>query len=89
MNWLNDATNERKVKDRLTDESPSWDCEDVRDLLYLYSCNELEPDEREQMDAHLADCAECRQALEEHRKLSVGLGGLFRNRNLYYYSVNN
>ena len=76
-------SNERK-------ESPTqMACEEVRDLLYLYVTQELEEAERSAVESHLKECADCRTACEEHKKLSGGLGGLFRNRNLYYYSINN
>ncbi len=68
---------------------PQMECEEVRDLLYLYVTQELEEAERSAVESHLENCADCRSARDEHKKLAGGLGGLFRNRNLYYYSVNN
>lgn len=44
-------------------------CEEVRDLLYLYLSEELEPEERAQIDSHLLTCEECRAILDEHRGL--------------------
>lgn len=44
-------------------------CEDVRDLLFMFLNNELDEELEEVID-HLARCPECRLALREHMKLS-------------------
>jgi len=80
---------ENQVKEEVNEIGGSMSCEDIRDLLYLYVCQELEPDERDEVEAHLTECDACRVARDEHKKLAGGLGGLFRGRNLYYYSINN
>lgn len=77
----------------MTDETPKSDevrmrCEEVRDLLYLYACDELEPEEKEAVETHLADCPECTSALEEHRLMRKVLPSGFMNRKLFYYSKN-
>lgn len=69
-------------------EPNTMSCEDVRDLLFLYACDELEPGERQQIDAHLENCEECRAALEEHKLLKRVLPTGFIDRKLFYYSVN-
>jgi predicted anti-sigma-YlaC factor YlaD len=40
-------------------------CAEVAPLLIFYTCNEVEPHEREQIDAHLAKCQACRSLLGE------------------------
>ncbi|MGA2427322.1 MAG: HEAT repeat domain-containing protein [Candidatus Acidiferrum sp.] len=44
---------------------PLTQCEDVAPLLVFYACDEVEPQEREQIDAHLAICPTCAQQLGE------------------------
>jgi hypothetical protein len=44
-------------------------CEDVAPLLVFYTCDELTACEREQIDAHLAKCNECRTQLTEEDAL--------------------
>jgi len=61
-------------------------CSDVRDLLYLYSCDELAPDEKRDIEAHLMRCTECCKALEEHKLLKRALPSGFVDRKLFYYS---
>jgi hypothetical protein len=40
-------------------------CSDVAPLLVFYACDEVNPDEREQIDAHLATCPTCANQLGE------------------------
>ena len=61
-------------------------CSDVRDLLYLYGCDELEPEERRDVEAHLAGCPDCTKALDEHGVLKRALPSGFVDRKLFYYS---
>jgi hypothetical protein len=44
-------------------------CEDVAPLLVFYTCDELTAEERGQIEAHLANCGECRQQLSEEDAL--------------------
>jgi hypothetical protein len=44
-------------------------CADVAPLLVFYACDEVEPHEREQIDAHLAVCGTCRSQLGEESEL--------------------
>ena len=46
-------------------------CEDVAPLLVFYTCDELSTSEREQIDAHLAKCDECRAQLTEEDALQA------------------
>jgi anti-sigma factor RsiW len=64
-------------------------CEDVRDLLYLFITNELEEGEAQQVCTHLLACAECREAMAEHVKLSGSLKRSIPGIQLRYYSQNN
>ena len=45
----------------------------VEELLVPYLRGELEPVERAQVDTHLADCADCRQARTDFERLSADL----------------
>ena len=49
----------------------------VQQNLASYSAEGLEPEERDRIDAHLAQCAECRMAREEQRGFDQKLGSLF------------
>ena len=64
-------------------------CEDTRDLLYLFTCNELEDDEAKQVADHLAGCPDCRKALAEHVKVSGSLKRSMPEIELRYYSKYN
>jgi hypothetical protein len=44
---------------------PLTRCADVAPLLVFYACDEVEPQEREEIDAHLAVCPSCAQQLSE------------------------
>jgi hypothetical protein len=48
-------------------------CADVAPLLVFYACDEVEPDEREQIDAHLAVCTACRSQLGEESDLQTAV----------------
>ncbi|MER6825685.1 zf-HC2 domain-containing protein [Streptosporangium sp. NPDC000563] len=49
-------------------------CEEVRISLGVYALGALEPDERVLVEAHLAECAECRAELEELAGVATFLG---------------
>ncbi len=49
---------------------------DMEDALSMYIDGELSPDERKSLESHLAECEECRAALEELRLLKGALGSL-------------
>ncbi|MFF3440841.1 zf-HC2 domain-containing protein [Streptosporangium sp. NPDC002721] len=49
-------------------------CEEVRMSLGVYVLDALEPDERVLVEAHLAECAECRAELEELAGVTTFLG---------------
>ena len=51
-------------------------CAEVAPLLIFYACDEVEPHEREQIDAHLAKCEACRNLLGEESELQTALSGL-------------
>jgi anti-sigma factor RsiW len=70
-------------------ESTEMSCEDVRDLLYLFVTNELDEDESQQVCTHLLSCAECRQAMAEHVKLTGAMKRSIPGIQLRYYSRNN
>lgn len=54
-------------------------CEDARDLLVLYLENELSPDQRAEIEAHLAECALCLKEAGEIESVRAALNdsGLF------------
>lgn len=70
-------------------EPEGMSCEDVRDLLYLFVTNELEEEESQLVCSHLLACAECREAMAEHVKLSGALKRSIPGIQLRYYSRNN
>ncbi|WP_329089607.1 MULTISPECIES: anti-sigma factor family protein [unclassified Streptosporangium] len=49
-------------------------CDEVRMSLGVYALGALEPDERVLVEAHLAECAECRAELEELAGVATFLG---------------
>jgi anti-sigma factor RsiW len=61
-------------------------CADVRDLLYLFTCDELDAEERRDVEAHLTGCPACTKAFEEHEFLKRALPSGFVDRKLFYYS---
>lgn len=57
----------------MTEQNLSLDCEETRDLLYLFVTGDLDPDEMESVIRHLATCSECRDALAQHTRLNQKL----------------
>src|SRR5258705_7034674 len=53
-------------------------CGDIAPLLVFYACDEVEPQEREQIDAHLAACASCAQHLREEQEMQSALVNAFQ-----------
>jgi len=53
-------------------------CGDVGPLLVFYACDEVEPQEREQIDAHLANCASCAAQLREEQEMQSALVSAFQ-----------
>jgi HEAT repeats len=53
-------------------------CGDVGPLLVFYACDEVEPQEREQIDAHLANCAACAAQLREEQEMQSALVSAFQ-----------
>jgi len=49
------------------------DCDPLRDLLVPYLDGELRPEERLQVEGHLAQCLACSDELESHRRLQEAL----------------
>src|SRR5208337_563294 len=52
--------------------------QDVAPILVFYVCDEVSEGEREQVEAHLAICGECRAQLAEERKLSEAITTAWR-----------
>src|ERR1700681_471754 len=48
-------------------------CAEIAPLLVFYACDEVEPAEREQIDAHLAVCASCAAQIAEERQMQTAL----------------
>jgi len=44
-------------------------CAEISELLVFYACGEVSPSEKEQLDAHLAACADCSEQLAQERLL--------------------
>lgn len=53
-------------------------CADVAPLLVFYACDEVEPLEREQIDAHLAVCTACAAQLREEQEMQEALVSAFQ-----------
>jgi hypothetical protein len=53
-------------------------CVDIAPLLVFYACDEVEPKEREQIDAHLAACASCAAQLREEEEMQSALANAFQ-----------
>jgi hypothetical protein len=53
-------------------------CGDIAPLLVFYACDEAEPEEREQIDAHLANCASCTAQLREEQEMQSALVSAFQ-----------
>jgi HEAT repeats/Putative zinc-finger len=53
-------------------------CSDVGPLLVFYACEEVDPKEREQIEAHLAACSTCAEQLREEREMHSALMHAFQ-----------
>jgi hypothetical protein len=53
-------------------------CAEIAPLLVFYACDEVEPLEREQIDAHLAVCTPCAAQLREEREMQTALVSAFQ-----------
>jgi hypothetical protein len=53
-------------------------CGDIAPLLVFYACDEVEPQEREQIDAHLANCDSCSALLREEQEMQSALVSAFQ-----------
>jgi hypothetical protein len=53
-------------------------CGDIAPLLVFYACDEVEAQEREQIDAHLAACASCAAQLREEQEMQSALVNVFQ-----------
>lgn len=51
-------------------------CAEVAPLLVFYACDEVEPHEREQIDAHLIICEACRSLLGEESELQTAFSSV-------------
>jgi hypothetical protein len=59
------------------DSNPQLNCcAEVAPLLVFYACDEVEPHEREQIDAHLAICEVCRGLLGEESELQTAVSSV-------------
>lgn len=70
------------------DQQELGTCAGVRDVLYLYSCGELDANDRILVDHHLAACPNCQKALREHAVLSRALPKAFLDREPFYFAKN-
>lgn len=64
-------------------------CADVRDMLYLYVCEELEDHEMVEIAGHLAKCESCRSAMAETIVVAGALSDSLPRVPQHYYSRNN
>jgi hypothetical protein len=53
-------------------------CAEIAPLLVFYACDEVEPAEREQIDAHLAVCTSCASQLREEREMQTAMVSAFQ-----------
>ena len=53
-------------------------CADIAPLLVFYACDEVEPQERQQIDAHLANCTSCSSQLREEQEMQSALLSAFQ-----------
>ncbi len=53
-------------------------CAEIAPLLVFYACDEVEPQEREQIDAHLAVCDSCAAQLREEQEMQSALVSAFQ-----------
>ncbi|MFC1763346.1 anti-sigma factor family protein [Planctomycetota bacterium] len=51
-------------------------CQDYRDLMMAYLDEELNPDEQQRFQAHLATCPACTQAFDEFKSLKTMTDGM-------------
>ena len=49
-------------------------CADIAPLLVFYACGEVQEEERVAIEQHVAQCADCRQQLEEEQEFQDALG---------------
>ena len=54
---------------------PLTRCADVAPLLVFYACDEVDPQERKQIDAHLAVCPTCAEQLGEESVFQTTFSG--------------
>ena len=57
----------------MTDE---WTCQDAQERIVPFIDGELEPDEAQRVERHLAACRACSRIRDEHARLQVLLGEL-------------
>ena len=48
-------------------------CPEIAPLLVFYPCDELDPQEKQQVDEHLVTCLRCAQQLREEQEISAAL----------------
>ena len=53
-------------------------CAEIAPLLVFYACDEVEPQEREQIDAHLVKCESCSAQLREEQEIQNALVSAFQ-----------
>jgi hypothetical protein len=53
-------------------------CGDIAPLLVFYTCDEVEPQERDEIDAHLATCDSCAAQLREEQEMQSALVSAFQ-----------
>jgi anti-sigma factor RsiW len=53
-------------------------CSEIAPLLVFYACDEVEPREREEIDAHLTNCASCAAQLREEQEMQSALVSAFQ-----------
>ena len=61
-------------------EKAAMDCKQVSELLTAYLDNEVTPEEREQIEAHLIICQRCRKELEELKSAQKTLRNVLKSR---------
>jgi HEAT repeats/Putative zinc-finger len=53
-------------------------CSEIGPLLVFYACDEVNPREREQIEAHLASCPDCAEQLRDEREMHTALMSAFQ-----------
>ena len=53
-------------------------CSDIGPVLVFYACDEVDPAEREQIEAHLVSCASCAEQLREEQEMQTALMSAFQ-----------